>query len=213
MTLACAGSGGPRAPSLVATVITPSGTPANPTAAAAPTLPASPTYAIDAPSGVVAIDPVVEAVTRGKLTKLLGLTRTFSDPCFPGLAEGLAQACAPGETPATLIDTFIVEICTGGYFIRAAEMAGALRPITDGSLRLFAVFEIADNRLRKNRASEARGYVLIFRTASIPAQAVVAQLDGEGRLFAVSYGCGESPERTVSQWANSGGLLLPPPAR
>ena len=209
--LACGGSNGAPS-SRDVTAANPNVSPANPTTVPSATPAASsPGYAVGTSTGIAAIDPVVEAITNGRLTKLLALTRTFDDPCFAGIAEGLAQACTPGEAPGTLIDTFVIQICTGGFFVRAAEMAGVLRPLAEGNLLLFAVYEVENIQPRKNRPSEPFGYAVIFRTASRPAQAVVVHVDVGGRLFAVEYGCSESPERTVAGWAPSGRLVLPPP--
>jgi hypothetical protein len=151
------------------------------------------------PSGIQAVDAVIEGVLSGEASALRPLVRLRPTECVgPADASLGAFFCGPGESAGDVIDVLPVAECQSHY-VRAADLDQVLefRPGTE----LYAVY-----------AMDEGAYGVVFSQRAVEDGPLFGLTVGIefGAITYIDYGCGQSPERMVEN-VDQERFVVPPP--
>jgi len=147
------------------------------------------------PSGIAAVDKAIAAVEAGDIDAFIDLILLAPEDCV-ARNDGLGgpPLCEPGEAPGTPVDVVPFASCEG-YWSREGALSQALRPLFDGQVRLYAVYETGGNERLFDREG---AYAVIFEVTGGPngPQGRDVIMTDEG-VVGVNFGCGQSAEQLV----------------
>ncbi len=216
LPLAVAGCGGgtpaptPRPAEGSETAVVPSPATATPTET-----PWNPVYGYDpgTSTAVAVVDGVVTQMLAGDIEALAALVLPIESPCITGLGAPTAFRCPAGVPAGSPVAVVFAQFCAGAVAFPASEIRATLRPLLDGSPRLWGLMEFPPGFPSSKSANAAASRYLLFVVNNVdPPTAFTLALGDDGRIHSVSYGCNEPPERVFRSWTTTATVLLSPPA-
>lgn len=187
-----------------------------PVAAATPAeTPWNPVYGYDpgTSTGVAVVDGVVTQMLAGDIERLAALVLPIESPCITGLGAPTAFRCPAGVPAGSPVAVVFAQFCAGAVAFPASEIRATLRPLLDGSPRLWGLMEFPPGFPSSKSANAAASrYLLFVVNNASPPTAFTLALGDDGRIQSVSYGCNEPPEQVFRSWTTTATVLLSPPA-
>ncbi|MBI5948156.1 MAG: hypothetical protein HY875_08465 [Chloroflexi bacterium] len=176
-------------------------------------IPWNPIYGYDpgTPTGIPEVDSVMAAISAGDLEALAALTTSRPVPCTASMAAPTAYRCPAAVAEGTRVDIVFAEFCSGSVAFPLAEVRATLRPLLDGSPRLWGLRELPADLPSKAVGAPRSRYVLFVVNNTDPPAGFTLTLGADGGIHGVGYGRGERPEQLWSSWGTTGTVVLPPP--
>ena len=144
------------------------------------------------PGSVPDVDRVADAVKARNVPALFGLVAYEQLACTPQ-ADGATGAplCRAGEADGTVVDAVRIAIQCQDSYLRPGDVENALQHLVDPGPNVYAAFKVPETW-------ESGEYAVVL-SSSGQGRPVAAELVIEGgKIIALDFGCGESPEEKVA---------------